>query len=82
MTIQFDEADGISEKLRGIVDGIRFWTNDDMVDRVKFYFDGDMVFSDREYIYYFSYEQREIYYDHYFAQLSQKDVEYLKSLEG
>ena len=82
MTLQFDEADGISEKLRGIVDGIRFWTNDDMVDRVKFYFDGDMVFSDREYIYYFSYEQREIYYDHYFAQLSQKDVEYLKSLEG
>ena len=82
MTLYLDGTDDAADQLKGIVDGIRFWQDDDLVDRTKFYFDGDMVFSDRVYIYYFSYEQRVIYYDHYFAQLSKSNAEYLKSLCG
>ena len=58
------------------------WTNDQMVDRVEFYFDGDITLSDREFVYYFSFGQKELYYDHYFTELLPKEVEYLQSLSG
>ena len=76
-----DEADAINE-IKSIIDGIRFWTNDEMVDRVEFYFDGDIVFSDREFVYYFSYDKRIIFYDRYFAGISEKDMEYIRSIAG
>ena len=69
------------DELKAFIDKYRYWTDDYMVDRVAFYFDGDIEFSDREFVYYFSYEQRELYYDHFFVQISKKDVEYLRSLE-
>ena len=58
------------------------WTNDQMVDRVQFYYDGDITLSDREFVYYFSFGQQVLYYDHYFTGLQPKEVEYLKSLAG
>ena len=83
-TVVLDGSDhGDAEKLKGlktIIDGIRYWNDDYMVDRVEFWFDGDVEFSDKNRIFYFSYDQQEICFDHYFAQLSPKAVEYLKSI--
>ncbi len=76
-----EEAEAINE-IKSIIDGIRFWTNDEMVDRTAFYFDGDIVFSDREFVYYFSFDKRTIFYDRYFAAISQKDMEYIQSIAG
>ena len=73
------EAEPINE-LKAVIDSIRFWTDDYMVDRVKVYWDGDISFSDREFVYYFSFDKRTIFYDHFFAQISKKDMEYIRSL--
>jgi hypothetical protein len=76
-----DEVEAINE-IKSIIDGIRFWTNDEMVDRLEFYFDGDIVFSDREFVYYFSFDKRTVFYDRYFSTISQKDMEYIRSIAG
>ncbi len=76
-----EEAEAIND-IKSIIDGIRFWTNDEMVDRTQFYFDGDIVFSEREFVYYFSYDKRIIFYDRYFAGISKQDMEYIKSIAG
>ena len=76
-----DEVEAINE-IKSIIDGIRFWTNDEMVDRLEFYFDGDIVFSDREFVYYFSFDKRTVFYDQYFSTISQKDMEYIRSIAG
>lgn len=68
------------DELKAFIDKFRYWTNDHMVNRAPFYFDGDIEFSDRESVYYFSYEQRVLYYDHFFVQISKKNVEYLRGL--
>ncbi len=82
ITISGDRPGGtdLINEIKSFVDKFRFWNDDYLADRVQFYFDGDITFSDRESVYYFSYEQRELYYDHYFVQITSKDVEYLKSL--
>ena len=82
ITISGDRPGGteLINEIESFVDKFRFWNDDYLTDRVQFYFDGDITFSDRESVYYFSYEQRELYYDHYFVQITSKDVEYLKSL--
>ena len=82
ITISGDRPGGteLINEIKSFVDKFRFWNDDYLTDRVQFYFDGDITFSDRESVYYFSYEQRELYYDHYFVQITSKDVEYLKSL--
>jgi hypothetical protein len=76
-----DEAEAINE-IKSIIDGIRFWTDDELVDRVAFYYDGDIVFSDREFVYYFSFDKRTVFYDRYFSTISKKDMEYIKSIAG
>ena len=72
----------VIEALKAIIDRIRYWENDDMADRVEFYFDGDINFSDRQFTYFFAFDKRTIYYDHYFGQMSRDDAEYLRSLAG
>jgi beta-lactamase regulating signal transducer with metallopeptidase domain len=72
----------IIDTLKGIIDRISYWENDDMLDRVEFDFDGDLTFSDRQFTYYFSYDKRTIYYDHYFGKMSKSDAEVLQSLAG
>ncbi len=76
-----DEAEAI-DKIKSIIDGIRFWTDDELVDRLAFYFDGDIVFSDREFVYYFSYDKQIVFYDRYFSTISKEDMEYIKSIAG
>ncbi len=76
-----DEAETVNE-IKSIIDGIRFWTDDEMADRLEFYFDGDIVFSDREFVYYFSFDKRTVFYDRYFSTISEKDMEYIRSIAG
>ena len=51
-----------------------------MVDRLAYYFDGDIQFADREHTYRFTYEYNVIYYDHYFAEIPEEDMQYIKSM--
>ena len=43
-------------------------------------FDGNFEPSDREHSYYFTYEYNVIYYDHYYAEISAEDIQYIKDL--
>jgi hypothetical protein len=70
----------IISKLKSIIDRVRSWEDDNTVDRVEFHFDGDITFSDRQFTYYFSYDDRTVFYDHYFGKVSKTDMEYIKSL--
>lgn len=54
------------------------WTNDELVDRLNFYFDGEINLDNTQY--YFSYLQNIIYYDHYFSEIAEQDMRYIKSL--
>lgn len=58
------------------------WYDDDMVNRLAFYFDGEFEFTDAEFVYYFTYEDNLIYYDHYFAYISAEGMQYIKDLSA
>lgn len=66
--------------LKKIIDGVDSWHDDYGVNRLAFYFDGEFSFRNEEFIYYFSYERNLIYYDHYFAEISAEQMNYIKSL--
>ena len=70
-----------AEELRDILDDVDEWTDDHSVDRLAYYFDGDFHLCDREYTYYFTYEYNVIYYDHYYAEISAEDMQYIKNLD-
>ncbi len=66
--------------LNGILDKVRRWSDDYLTDRVSFYFDGEFELVGKEHRYFFTYEYNVIYFDHYFFEISQEDMEYIKSL--
>lgn len=66
--------------IKRILDNISDWIDDDTVDRLAYYFNGDIKFSDSDFVYYFSYEYNVIYYDHYFAEIADEDMEYIKNI--
>lgn len=68
------------KEIKRIINGVKEWTDDHSVDRLAYYFDGEIKLSDREYIYYFTYEYNVVYYDHYYAEISENDMEYIKGL--
>lgn len=68
------------KEIKRIIKGVKEWTDDHSVDRLAYYFDGEIKLSDREYIYYFTYEYNVVYYDHYYAEISENDMEYIKGL--
>ena len=68
------------KEIKRIINGVNEWTDDHSVDRLAYYFDGEIKLSDREYIYYFTYEYNVVYYDHYYAEISENDMEYIKGL--
>lgn len=68
-------------RLKDIIDDVDEWTDDHSVDRLAYYFDGDFHLCDREYTYYFTYEYNVIYYDHYYAEISAEDMQYIKNLD-
>lgn len=69
-----------ADNLKDILDDVDEWVDDHSVDRLAYYFDGDFQLSDREHTYYFTYEYNVIYYDHYFAEISAEDMQYIKDL--
>ena len=69
-----------ADKLKDIIDDVDEWTDDHSVDRLAYYFDGAFELSDREHSYYFTYEYNVIYYDHYYAEISAEDMQYIKDL--
>lgn len=69
-----------ADKLKDILDDVDEWVDDHSVDRLAYYFDGDFELSDREHSYYFTYEYNVIYYDHYYAEISAEDMQYIKDL--
>ena len=77
-SVEFDEER--ANKVKEIIDGIDTWANDYLVDRLSFYFDGNIEFADREFVYYFAYEYNVIYYDHYFAEISAEEMQLIKDI--
>jgi len=79
-TIELTEEQ--AEKLKNIIDSVDEdkWVDDYLVDRLVYYFDGDIQFADREHTYRFTYEYNVIYYDHYFAEIPEEDMQYIKSI--
>lgn len=69
-------------KIQSIIEEVEDWTDDHAVDRLAYYFDGEISLSTQEFTYYFSYEYNVIYYDHYFAEISGKDMNYIKDISG
>lgn len=69
-----------AERLVDIINGVDEWKDDHLVDRVTFFFDGEIVFSHSDRVYYFECQYNNIYYDHYFGQISVEDMEYIKGL--
>ncbi len=70
-----------SRRLSEIIGSVERWTDDHLTDRVSFFFDGEIHLPGDEPIYYFCDEYDAIYYDHYFAQLSAEDMDYIMSLD-
>lgn len=69
-----------ADKIKDIIDDVDEWVDDHSVDRLAYYFDGNFELSDREHSYYFTYEYNVIYYDHYYAEISAEDMQYIKDL--
>ena len=69
-----------ADMLKDIIDNVDEWVDDHSVDRLAYYFDGDFELSDGEHSYYFTFEYNVIYYDHYFAEISAEDMQYIKDL--
>lgn len=67
-----------TKKIKEIIANIDNWTNDELVDRLDFYFDGEINLDGIQY--YFSFSQNIIYYDHYFSQIEEQDMQYIKSI--
>ena len=56
------------------------WVDDRLVDRLAYYFDGEFRFDGTDTVYYFTYEYNVVYYDHYFADIGEEAMGYIRSL--
>lgn len=66
--------------IKKIIKNVKDWTDDCVVNRLPLYFDGEIKFSDSEFVYYFSYDSRVIYYDHYFSVISDDEMQEIKDI--
>ena len=69
-----------ADRIRDILDHVEEWVDDHAVDRLAYNFDGEFQLADREYVYFFTYEYNVIYYDHYFAEIPDNEMQYLKDI--
>ena len=63
------------QTVKNILEGAKEWDDDYAVDREAYYFDGEIIFPDSEYVYYFTDEYNLIYYDHWFAEIHSEDMD-------
>ena len=69
------------KEIQKVLNGVKSWTDDSVVDRLTYYFDGEFQLSDSGYLYYFSYEYNVIYYDHYFAVVTEEQMQSIKNMD-
>lgn len=74
------ESQEIIKELKAIITNVDKWVDDDTADRDIFYFNGEIEFSDSDTVYYFSYEHRVIYYDHYYAEITEEKMQYIRHI--
>lgn len=65
-----EQADELS-RILGDAGG---WTDDWIVDRAPFSFDGEFALAGGDFTYYFGDEHNVIYYDHYFTKISEAEM--------
>ena len=63
------ECEAIREMLNGAS-----WQDDNAADREPFFFDGSFSFAGEETVYYFSFDACVIYYDHFYAVVSEEAI--------
>ncbi len=68
--------------IKKIIKNVKEWTDDSVVDRLPFYFDGEIKFTDSEFVYYFCYERNVIYYYHYFAGITAEEMQFIRSMSS
>ena len=64
-----------------IITGIENWTDDRLVDRIAFYFNGELKLVGNDTVYYFQYEDNIVYANMLFAQISEADMNFIRSLD-
>lgn len=69
-----------AKTIRKALDGVKNWVDDHLVDRLAYYFDGEFRFDGTDTVYYFTYEYNVVYYDHYFADIGEEAMGYIRSL--
>ena len=69
-----------ADTLKAVVDNVEEWTDDHMVDRLAYWFDGHFELADREFEYYFTDQHNVVYYDHYFAEIPEDDMRFIMEL--
>lgn len=75
------ETQEIVKELKAIITNVDEWIDDYAADRdTTFYFNGEIQFSDNGTVYYFSYEHKVIYYDHYYAEITEEEMQYIRHI--
>ena len=69
------------KEIKSILNNGKEWLDDHTVNRLEYYFDGEFNLSDSEFVYYFAYEPNIIYYDHYFAEITAEEMQFLKDIK-
>ncbi len=67
-------------KIKKVLDNVEEWVDDNLVNRLEYYFDGEFQLSDREFVYYFAYENNVIYYDHCIGKVGAEEMQVIKSI--
>ena len=80
IVVSFSLTKEQEKEIKRIISSVKEWTNDHCVDRLAYCFDGEIRLSDREFTYYFTYEYNVVYYEHYFAEISENAMEYIKGM--
>lgn len=75
------EAQGIIKELKAIIANIEEWIDACAAGRdTAFYFNGEIQFSGNDTVYYFSYKHSAIYYDHYYAEITEEEMQYIRHI--
>ena len=79
-SFSLDLTEDTATELQKILDGVENWTDDHLVDRLPFWFDGKIELKGKENPYHFSYQDNIIYCGSLFTQISEEDMLYIQML--
>ena len=68
-------------ELKRIVDGVENWTDDHLVDRLPFWFDGEFELKGNDNPYHFAYKDNIVYCGSLFTQISDEEMLYIRMLD-